>query len=328
MRQATVRCRRAPAVLGSVMLALCLAAAVPASAANLLFRTGFEDATVLQPVDQRNCWNTGCWQVLGGTDASTGYSWPPQIWGGAGYLQLLADAPVDAASVGQYLFEQLLSVTGHKGSSTRVLYEQATQSGCCGGDPQGWGATSGNLVILPAAEAGDMYISYWLKLQPDLWQQLTPQNWRFVFSWKTSGDYRTVLQVVSWGNVDGNVAPYWQVLGDNNANGGLAYEKFWQVDNKAVPVPIGRWFKLEVFWHRSGGSDGRVWMAVDGQVICDRSGPNMGVDNDPINRIFVSGLYGGGPYPMYQWLDDLQIWDGFPAAASGDAWYDPPYAPH
>ena len=27
-------------------------------------------------------------------------------------------------------------------------------------------------------------------------------------------------------------------------------------------------------------------------------------------------------------IDDVQIWQGFPTAASGDPWYDPPYAPH
>jgi len=100
------------------------------------------------------------------------------------------------------------------------------------------------------------------------------------------------------------------------------------VDDTALPVPIGRWFKLEVFWHRCSGDDGRDWTAVNGQVICNHLGPNTGVDNDPINRIFVSGIYGGGPYPMHQWIDDLQISDGFPTAVPGDAWYDPPYAPH
>lgn len=318
----------APAAAALLLFGACLAAPGTAGAANLLFRSGFEANVTAEPVVPTNCWGSGCWQVIDGIDTSSGFAWPPAVWGGRGYVQLLADIQVDAATIGRYLFDQIMTVTGHKGSPTRVLYAQATQSGCCGGDPQGWGATSSNLVIFPAAEAGDMYLSYWLKLQPDLWQQLTPQNWRFVFSWKTAGDYRTILNVASWGNSDGNVAPYWQVIGDNNANGGLPYEEFWHVDNKTVPVPIGKWFKLEVFWHRSSGADGRIWMAVDGQVICDHLGPNMGVDNDPINRIFVSGIYGGGPYPMYQWLDDLQIWDGFPAAASGDAWYDPPYAPH
>ncbi len=313
-----------PTAAAALLLAATLALAGEARASNLLFWSGFESSAAVQPVAQANCWGTGCWQAISGTDSSTGFAWPPSIWGGGGYLMQLADTPTDATSIGKYMFDQILSVTGHKGSPTQALFSQITQSGCCGSDPQGWGSTSNSLVLLPATEAGEMYLSYWLKVQPGLLQQLTPQSWRFVFSWKTSGDYRTVLTVATWGGLE----PYWQAIGDNAANGGLPYQKYWEVDNHAVPVPLGQWFKLEVFWHRSSGGDGRIWMAVNGQVICDRLGPNMGVDNDPINRIFVSGVYGGGGYPMYQWMDDLQIWDGFPSASSGDAWYDPPYAPH
>ena len=36
-----------------------------------------------------------------------------------------------------------------------------------------------------------MYISFWLKLQPDLLEKMTPQNWRTIFEWKTGGDYRS-----------------------------------------------------------------------------------------------------------------------------------------
>ena len=31
---------------------------------------------------------------------------------------------------------------------------------------------------------------------------------------------------------------------------------------------------------------------------------------------------------IYQWTDDIQMWKGWPTAKQGDAWYDPPYAPH
>jgi len=27
-------------------------------------------------------------------------------------------------------------------------------------------------------------------------------------------------------------------------------------------------------------------------------------------------------------VDDVQIWSTFPTVSSGDAWYNPPYAPH
>jgi hypothetical protein len=30
----------------------------------------------------------------------------------------------------------------------------------------------------------------------------------------------------------------------------------------------------------------------------------------------MPNLYSGSAYPIYQWVDDLQIWDGFPPDAS------------
>jgi hypothetical protein len=286
-----------------------------ARGATLLFSSGFENATNLGT--PYGCWGPasgGCWQDIAGTDGTTGYSWPPSLWGGGGSVQLLADASVDATTVRNYMFNQLVTVAGHTGAQTKALYSQVTQSGCCGQNPQGSGATQSVFQLRPAFEGGDLYVSYWVRFQSDLAQQLAPQNWRYLFSWKTGtpggandGDYRVEVNVVTWGNVP----PYWLVRGDNAA-GSLPYSEFWRVENNTAPVPVGQWFKFEIFWHRSTLNDGRVAVAVNGQVICDRYGPNIGANSAPINRIMIGAVYGGGPYPMYQWVDDLQIWDGIP----------------
>jgi hypothetical protein len=269
--------------------------------------------------------------------------------------QLLADAPVDATTVRDYTFNQIVSLTGHNGTPTRALYQQITQSGCCGQEPQ-TGATQIAFQIQPGPEpmgtAGDLYISYWLKIQADLKTQLDPQNWRALFAWKTAGDYRLSVAAASWGDgcpgqtkLPGQV--FWRFMGDNVANGNLPAETFWRIDNCSVRVPIGEWFKFEVFWHRGSNfndQSGRAWMAVNGQVVADVSSANLtnvvcvpppgvsscspntsmrGVNNALIDRITPSAVYGGGPYPMYEWLDDLQIRNGFPSGCS-----DPPCAPH
>jgi hypothetical protein len=83
-----------------------------------------------------------------------------------------------------------------------------------------------------------------------------------------------------------------------------------------------------VYWKRSHGADGRVWMAVNGQVLADQLGPNSDVNNNPIDRNMISQIYSGGAYPVFQWSDDYQIWKTFPTANPGDPWYDSPYAPH
>src|SRR6202008_1873456 len=122
-------------------------------------------------------------------------------------------------------------------------------------------------------------LSYWLKLQPDLVQKMNnlPQGpginrggtWRAIFAFKTGGqtawggpandgDYRVEAYVTTYGGG----APYWSILGDNNAGGDAPRVNNFNLQNRNIPVPIGQWFKLEFFWHRSSGSDGRIWMAA------------------------------------------------------------------
>ena len=199
------------------------------------------------------------------------------------------------------------------------------QTGCTGTSSQASSSCAAQdpYQIRPAAEPGDVYISYWRKIDPTLVQKLV-NSWHVVFEWKTVGDYRVIAQIVNYGGV----APHWQLRADNDANGGLTYTKFWEIDNLSVPVPIGEWFKFEVFWHRSKGTDGRVWMAVNGQKLVDKFGPNYGVHGDPIDRIMFMQLYTGASYPLHQWTDDVQVWKSFPSAKAGDPWYDGVYAPH
>jgi hypothetical protein len=309
-----------------------------AQAPTRLFWSGFEPSTTLSA--PHDCWGPqagGCWQDITGTDGSTSYTWPPSIWGGSTtHFQLLADASVNPTTVRDYMFNQILTLTGHKNppAPTRALYAQMTQSGCCGQGEEGAPA-SNNLQIQPFNERigqDDLYISYWLKFQPGLERLMGvgpfgsgPWHWRGFFGWKTAGDYRVSAQIkrdpfINNGNL------HWVITGDNVANGGLPEQIFWQLTNTTVPVPVGEWFKFEAFWHR-GATDGRVWMAVNGQPIADQRGNNLGTglpnSPAPIDRIFVTTLYTSTAYPIYQWVDDLQIWSGFPPTCP-----DLPCAPH
>ena len=118
-------------------------------------------------------------------------------------------------------------------------------------------------------------------------------------------------------------APQWQIRLHSPKYGFKTFEE--EIDHE---VPVDRWFKFQVFWHRSTGSDGRIWVAVDEKVLIDRLGPNVGPDGLPIDRIFINPLYSGSAFPIEQWHDDVQIWSGFPTASPSDPWYNPPYAPH
>jgi hypothetical protein len=297
------------------------ATASASGSARLLFKSGFEGATALLPPSA--FFGTGAWQEIVGADSVSGFSWPINIWGGsATHFQMLADATVTPSTIGNYIVNEIQTVTGRNGTPTRALMSGMKQSGCCGTGSQGGNPAQDPFMLQPATEGGDLYISYWLKYQPDLGQLMGVGpvgtggwNWRAVFEWKTAGDYRVIAQVKRDPYVNGGNL-FWAIEGDNEANGGLPFQTFWQVNNTTVPVPVDQWFKFEVFWHRSSGSDGRVWMAANGQVIVDQHGPNKGVNNAPINRIMMPNLYSSTAYPIYQWIDDVQIFDGFPSDAA------------
>ena len=288
--------------------------------ARLLFWSGFEKGVSVG--EPRDCYASGCWQDLAGTDSVSGFSWPPRIAGGTGAFQMLADTASTPSTIADYIVNDIQTVTGRTGAPTRALHTLIKQNGCTGTAPQGKCATQGPYQLRPAREPGDLYISFWRKLDPMLMQKLG-KSWHVLFEWKTAGDYRVIASIVTYAGT-----PALQIMADNNANGGLPREEFWRVTNRSVRVPLGQWFKFEVFWHRSAGDDGRIWMALDGRKIVDQLGPNIGVNNAPIDRIFLTQLYSGGSYPLEQWTDDVQIWSGFPSARPGEPWYDGVYAPH
>jgi hypothetical protein len=299
------------------------ARAARAAPAGLLFWSGFEDGVSLGA--PRDCYAWGCWQDLVGTDSASGFSWPPKMAGGSAAFQLRAGTAALPSTISEYIVNDIETVIGRTGAPTRALRTLIKQTGCSGTGSQAAMTCSAQspYQLRPAREPGDLYISFWRKLQPDLLEKLV-KSWHVVFEWKSAGDYRVIAQIVNYGGG----APYWQLRADNDANGGLTYAKFWEVDNRRVPVPIGQWFKFEVFWHRSAGSDGRVWMAVDGRKLVDKLGPNLGDNASPVDRIMFMQLYSGASYPLEQWTDDVQIWKSFPSAKAGDPWYDGVYAPH
>jgi len=311
------------------------------SNAKLLFSTGFEGSTLtLPPILPLDCWGMGCWANLVGQDTVTNFTLPSTLGNGTTRFLLLSDpVPTTSANVEDYLFSHFEAVAGHNGATTRAVRQQISKN-LTGTAPMGSQSLQNEFQFLPKNTLNDLYVSYWLKVQPDLVQKMNNLpagpgvdrggTWRGIFAFKTGslkpdgwpandGDYRVEAYI----NTYGGGAPYWCILGDNNAGSSAPETRYWTVDNHDVPVPIGQWFKLEIYWHRSSGSDGRVWMGVNGQTIADHRGPNMGVRNLPINRIMAPMLYTGQTMPAYQWVDDLEIWDGFPAAGS-----NPPYAAH
>jgi hypothetical protein len=296
-------------------------------AAQRLFGSGFEGD--VEPLPPRDCWENGCWQEVAGRDTVTRFSWPPQLHGGGARFLLLTDpVPIVPGSIGRFMFNRIETVTGPHGKPTRALYQQITRN-VNGQAHMGTAPTQNELQFLPRNDARELYVSYWLKLQYDLVERmngLAPApgvreggTWRGIFSFKTGGmypdgrprndgDYRVEAYVTTYGGGE----PYWALLGDNNAGGRDPLVNDWTIVNREVPVPVGRWFHLEMYWKRSNDADGRVLMRVDGRTIAEHRGPNLGARQQPINRIIAPLLYAGGTMPVYQWVDDLEIWSGLP----------------
>ena len=291
-------------------------------ASVLLISTTFGPDVTLSAPQGFNSGSTNGWQyfsnsVVGGTGGTTDIGWPT-LWGGKIAIQVLADTTATSSTVGNYIQNQIQTVAGPNGRPSQALYQAVLQ--------QVGGSTQDPLIIGPQTDPGDVYISEWIKFQPDLAQKMGPGGWRAFFEFKTDGDFRVASYVYT--GSDG--IPYWFTHGDNVANGGLSYQEFWSQSNHAAAVPQGQWFHLELFWHRSGNfnvNGGRFWEAINGRTIVDESSATdpthntsmMGVNNAPVNRIMIAQDYSGGnsdQKPAYQWVTDLQIWNGIPPSAS------------
>jgi len=101
---------------------------------------------------------------------------------------------------------------------------------------------------------------------PDLTTLLSTSRRRLtVFDVKTEGDLRYAVTFIKADSTD--AAKYgvpvgtigWEMIGDNNANGGLTYEEFFRVKlynqcaplDHSVSVPLLEWFGFRVYWKRA-----------------------------------------------------------------------------
>jgi peptidoglycan hydrolase-like protein with peptidoglycan-binding domain len=297
--------------------------------AKLLFKSNFGKGVVLNSV--RDYYTNGSvingkggWQDITGLDSETGYTWSPAalsknipgtIFTG---VQWITYATVTSETINDNMSTEIKSVVGPEGNMVNELLstvkERGPSLGSCCAQAQPMISRSHRY-----GDVTDMYITYWAKHPADLIDKLDPSvssgNWHAQFEFKTggyentgNGDYRIQTTIIK--NTEGKL--YWMSKGDNGANGPFPFVDYWVERNYDVPVPLDKWFKFEVFWHRSTGADGRYWAAVDGQVLVDHKGPNMGDYNLPINRIFFAPAYSGSRTPVLSQFTGLEIWDGFP----------------
>jgi hypothetical protein len=325
------------------------------NAATLLFKSGFESATVL-PSIPGGATGTFYLQNFSGTDSSTGFNWSSFPYQNS-IAVTLHDEPYGSDPIANHFQNALDTSTAHSGSQSLLLSITGYPTGvCCPQVPLQSSATSG--------QAKQVYYRFWQKYPASLATAMASNNSyysRTSTSWKTLDDYRSHLnfdtvQIYPSYNWDyHNLHPHMQLdaTGINASNGvstacpyidpitGSTYydcsiaRKFAEINNTNIAIPLNAWFLVEVSFKRSIGNDGYFDAAVNGQTVAHVSGPNYGVDGEDIQDMYWMSLY---DFPIMnfgslsQWHDDLEIWDSppcgqFPCGSGSATSYSGPSAP-
>lgn len=257
--------------------------------ADLLFKSGFEGVTISKVFD---------YQYIRGTDASSSFSWPIDIWGSSGSgIHRIHDGG------GSAIDNKLEVVTGHKGSSTTTLFQRVNHMG-------------GSFTQTPyqinniSNDPEELYIKYWMKV--DNTSLSSNGDWRALWEYKSDDwhDHSSApgFRMISFIGRGGNGDLYWRFQGDDNPSNPIwGYEK----TNSQVPVKRNEWFQVEYYVRLSHLNDGIAWMKVDGQIIGEHKGANLGNADDTMSFMMLTQVYGNST-PMHQWVDDIEIWDGMP----------------
>ncbi len=272
------------------------------SGSKLLFKSGFEGSIILtgpnDPLDPDNA----DYQFLRGTDSETGFKWPITL----DYLDVVNSGIhlVDTGDDEEAISNKIVTTIGHDGKPTKALYsiENYVVSDLCTQSPY-------ELLDVKNGKR-DLYIRYWMKIDSSSVTQ-KKDTWRALFEYKTV-DYDlgdgtgTGFRLISFIYTDpANGIPYWHWQGDADPE-----HPVWEIDNKTIPVPVNEWFLTEYYWHWSDNADGRALWKVNGQVVGDHYGPTTR-NSKPIDFIMLWQIYGDSN-PKYQWIDDIEIWDGLP----------------
>ena len=281
----------------------------------LLFKSGFEQGVTIERAEV-----TGgeWWSKISGSDL--GYDW-------AGGL------PQNATSRFQYLVggrkalknnveTNIQTVVGHDGNPTRALFMKVVAD-----DPDYVAITRSQFNFRMKPEMTQGYCSYWLKFQPDL-ETLMPNDgkhqWKNFMEWRETGtgrkhDYRIELLVNrdDYFHPSGKTDLFWTLRAQQKDNPIKRDGLEWDYKNEKIPVIIGKWFKLEVFWKLSEGNDGRILVKVDGQELFDHHGPTR--KDSELRQLNIFKLYTGknslSRAPAKQWIDDFELWSGIPGSS-------------
>ncbi|MBN1672336.1 MAG: hypothetical protein JXR37_14950 [Kiritimatiellae bacterium] len=282
----------------------------PAGNGHLLFASGFENDFRVDVVRHNGA---GHWFPRPvGLDKSTGYRWPDDALPGAGggrfNLSVLSENPEKYATVTAELTD------GPHGTETRALRMRVIED-----DPK---TGSGTRVGYSQHVPEQMYSRYWLRLPANLHEIMNRKgDWWLISEWRGGrgkdnehkGDHRLSINM-EYSEENGGVTWLCHTQQRVQKDGQWKWVKLWEEVSAVRPV-AGRWFLYELYYRRHR-TEGRVWIAMDGQVVCDYTGRTM--TDQPLSGFELMKCYPGRrlykdkPQTVEQWIDDVQIWSDFP----------------
>lgn len=251
------------------------------SYSNLIYQSSFEKEILLPPQREDSpIW----WQRLKREDNKTKE---------LGSFQII----INNKNLHHYIENKIEETIGIDHNKTKALHQIIKKK------ELGW-SQDPYLIETNDKEVKQLYIRYSLKYPKNLSQLIGKEGWVVFSEFKTVSDYRLALYIYK----DKQDKLYWYAHGDNVVLDDIPYIQYWERENKKIPVPLGEWIDVEIFWKRSQGSDGRVWLAINGEKAIDYQGKTR--LKDPIRIIMPYTNYSNNP--IDQWIDNVEIWDNFP----------------
>jgi hypothetical protein len=257
--------------------------------AELLFKSSFDESYLTKPERQDSAiW----WQEIQSSKKGE-FNWPISIGGGEGRFQMI----VNHENVGAYIENRIVEMKDKYNHPTKALLQEIKKK------EYPW-TQDPYTVYTEDKEQKKLYLRYSLRYPKNLSKLLGRDGWLTFCEYKTKSDYRLAFYIYS----DKQSNLYWYAHGDNVVLENIPYEEYWYRENKKLSVPTGRWFDVEIFWKRSRGDDGRVWLAIDGKTVIDYQGVTK--LKEPIHQMMLFTNYASVPFK--QWVDNIEIWSDFP----------------
>ena len=264
---------------------------------NLLFKSSFgEGVYIAPPYNKNNMWV----QEVNGTDNESGYSWERDFPGYSTLNYFGYGINIDK-NLEDYVETKIETVTGRDNRPVRALHQLIKQD-----DVDNTLLTRNQYNAFPSDDetSGNLkqlYMGYNIRLQENLNDVLSQ---RALMEWNNE-DYRWGLYIVK----DTLGTPVWQLQAEilSGDNAGID----WIELNNNVSVPIGEFFKLEVFWKHSTYEEGRIWVAVNGVDVFYHRGRNKIDEKIGVwNPFKVLGSLELGW--QHQWITNVEVWDDIP----------------